>query len=80
MRQLHKMVKHIQTIRRPKQLNYHANPTSTDEQPNMVVVHVGSNNINKFNYSKYDVEDHTHIIIDTGKNVSHMVSTILQYR
>ena len=40
-----------------KQLNYYANPTLVDEQPNTVIVHIGSNDITKFNYSKVDVED-----------------------
>ena len=38
-----------------KQLNNYENPTLVDEQPNKVIVHIGSNNINKFNYSKFDV-------------------------
>ena len=31
-----------------KQLNYYANPTLVDEEPNTVIVHVSLNNINKF--------------------------------
>ena len=31
-----------------KQLNYYANPTLVDEQPNTVIVHFDSNSINKF--------------------------------
>ena len=59
-----------------KQLNYYANPTLVDKQPNMVIVHIGSNDITKFNYSKVDVEDLAQRIIDVGK----MVSVILRYR
>ena len=50
-----------------KQLNYYANPTLVDEQPNTVIVHIGSNDITKFNYSKVDVEDLAQRIIDVGK-------------
>ena len=63
-----------------KQLNYYANPTLVDEQPNTVIVHIGSNDITKFNYSKVDVEDLAQRIIDVGKNASLMVSIILPYR
>ena len=38
-----------------KQLNDYENPTLVDEQPNKVIVHIGSNDINKFNYSKFDI-------------------------
>ena len=50
-----------------KQLNYYANPTLVDEQPNTAIVHIGSNDIDKFNYSKVDVEDLAQRIIDIGK-------------
>ena len=63
-----------------KQLNYYANLTLLDKQPNTVIVHIASDNINNFNYSKVDVEDLAQRIIDVGKNVSHMVSMILWYR
>ena len=63
-----------------KQLNYDANSTLVDEQPNTVIGHIGSNDINKFDYSKADVEDLAQRIIDVGKNASHMVSIILRYR
>ena len=56
-----------------KQLNYYENSTLVDEQPNMVIVHIDSNDINKFNYSKLDVEDLAQRIIDIGKNASLMV-------
>ena len=60
-----------------KQLNYYANRTLVDEQPNTVVVHIGSNDINKFNYSKVDVEDLGERIIDIGKKYkSYCVSNI----
>ena len=63
-----------------KQLNYYANPTLVDEQPNTVIVHIGLNDINKFNYSKVDVGDLAQRITDIGKkNASHMVSIILRY-
>ena len=39
-----------------KQLNYYANPTLVDEQPNTVIFHIGSNDITQFNYSKVDVK------------------------
>ena len=42
-----------------KQLNYYANPALVDEQPNTVIVHIGSNDINKFNYSKVDSKEKT---------------------
>ena len=47
-----------------KQLNYYANPTLVDDT---VIVHIGSNDITKFNYSKVDVEDLAQRIIDVGK-------------
>ena len=50
-----------------KQLNYYLNPILVDEQPNTVIVHIGSRDINRFNYSKADVEDLIQRIIDTGK-------------
>ena len=50
-----------------KQLNYYANPTLVDEQPSMAILHIGSNDINKFNYGKVDVEDLAQRIIDIGK-------------
>ena len=50
-----------------KQLNYYANPPLGDEQPNTVIVHIGSNDITKFNYNKVDVEDLAQRIIDVGK-------------
>ena len=49
------------------QLNYYANPTLVDDQPNTVIVHVGSNDINKFNHNKVDVDDLAQRIIDIGK-------------
>ena len=52
-----------------KQLNYYANPTLVDEQPNTVTVHIGSKDITKFNYSKVDVEDLAQRIIDFGKKM-----------
>ena len=52
-----------------KQLNYYANPPLGDEQPNTVIVHIGSNDITKFNYSKVDVEDLAQRIIDVGKKM-----------
>ena len=62
-----------------KQLNYYANRTLVDEQPNTVIVHIGSNDITTFNYSKVDVKGLAQRIIDVGKNASHMVSVILPY-
>ena len=50
-----------------KQQNYNTNPTLVDEQPNTVIVHIGPNDITKFNYSKVDVEDLAQRIIDVGK-------------
>ena len=52
-----------------KQLNYYANPTLVDEQPDTVIVHIGSNNINKFNHNKVDVEFLAQRIIDNGKKM-----------
>ena len=50
-----------------KQQNYNTNPTLVDEQPNTVIVHIGPNDITKFNYSKVEVEDLAQRIIDVGK-------------
>ena len=50
-----------------KQLDYYANLILFDEQPNTVIVHITSDNINNFNYSKVDVEDVAQRIIDAGK-------------
>ena len=50
-----------------KQLNYYASPTLVNEQPNTVIVHIGPTDINKFNYSKVDVEDLAQKIINVGK-------------
>ena len=48
-------------------LNYYANPSLVDEQPNTVIAHIYSNDINKFNHSKVDVTDLAQGIIDIGK-------------
>ena len=58
-----------------KKLNYYVNPTLIDEQPTTVIVRIASNDINKFNHSKGDVED----LVRSCKNVSQMVSIILRY-
>ena len=50
-----------------KQLNYYVNLTLVNEQPNTVIVHIDSNNITKFNYSKVSGEDLGQRIIDVGK-------------
>ena len=50
-----------------KQLNYYANPTIADDKPNTVIVHIGSSDITKLNYSKVDVEDLAQRIIDVEK-------------
>ena len=57
------------SVSNTNQLNYYANPTLVDEQPNTVIVHIGSNDITKFNYSKVDVEDLAQRIIDFGKKM-----------
>ena len=49
-----------------RQMSYYANPTLDDEQPNTVIVYVGSNDINKFSYSKVEVEYLAQRIIDIG--------------
>ena len=49
-----------------RQMSYCANPTLDDEQPNTVIVYVGSNDINKFSYSKVEVEYLAQRIIDIG--------------
>ena len=60
-----------------KQLNYCADPTLVDEQPNTAIVHIGSNDNTKFNYSKVDVEYLAKRIIDAGKKCkSHSVNNI----
>ena len=63
-----------------KQLNYYTNPALFDEQPNAVIVHVGSNNINKFTTAKLMLRVFHKEQLALGKNASHMVSIILQYR
>ena len=42
---------------RHDKVRYKAPFYTTDEQPNRVIVHIGSSDSNKFNYSKVDVED-----------------------
>ena len=60
-------VKHVVYFKCFSRLKYYANPTLVDEQPNAVIVHIGSNDMTKFNYSKVEVEDLAQRIIDVGK-------------
>ena len=47
-----------------KQLHFYSNSTLVNEPPNMVIVHIDSSNINKFNSSKVDIDNLTQRIID----------------
>ena len=40
-----------------KQLDHYVIPVSIDEKPQTVVMHIGSNDITKFNYHDVDVND-----------------------
>ena len=44
------------------QIDYYVVPVLVDEKPNNVVIHIGSNDIKKFNYSNVDVEELAHRI------------------
>ena len=46
------------------QLDYYVVPVLVDEKPSNVVIHVGSNNITKFNYNNVNAEELAHRIIN----------------
>ena len=69
------------------QLDYYVFPMLVDEKPDNVVIHIGSNDITKFNYiNNINVEELAHRIINIGLKcrsygVSHIaVSSILKRR
>ena len=66
------------------QLDYYVVPLLVDEKSNNVVIHIGSNDITKFNYNNVDAEELTHRNINIGlkcrsRGVSNIaVSSILK--
>ena len=48
------------------QLDYYVVPLLVDEKPNKVVIHIGSNDIVKFNYNSFSAEELAHRIINIG--------------
>ena len=48
------------------QLNYYVVPVLLDEKPNKVVIHIGSNDITKFNYNNVNAEELAQRIINFG--------------
>ena len=46
------------------QLDYYVVPLLVDEKPNNVVIHIGSNDITKFNYNNVNAEELAHRIIN----------------
>ena len=59
------------------QLDYYVVPLLVDEKPNNVVIHIGSNDITKFNYNNVNAEELAHRIINIGfKCRSYLVSNI----
>ena len=48
------------------QLDYYVVPLLVDEKPDNVVIHIGSNDITKFNYNNVNAEELTHRIINIG--------------
>ena len=49
-----------------KQLDYYVVPTLADENPDSVIIHIGSNDITKSNYNHINVEDLAKKIINIG--------------
>ena len=59
------------------QLDYYVVPLLVDEKPDNVVIHIGSNDITKFNYNNVNAEELAHRIINIGlKCRSYGVSNI----
>ena len=59
------------------QLDYYGVPQLVDEKSNNVVIHIGSNDITKFNYNNVNAEELAHRIINIGlKCRSYGVSNI----
>ena len=59
------------------QFDYYVVPLLVDENPDNVVIHIGPNDITKFNYNKVNAEDLAHRIINIGlKCRSYGVSNI----
>ena len=49
-----------------KQLDKYVVPTLTDESPDSVIIHIGSNDITKSNYDNVSVEDLAKKIVNIG--------------
>ena len=49
-----------------KQLNHYVIPVLVDEKPQTLIIHIGSNDITKFNYHDVDVNDLANIILQIG--------------
>ena len=59
------------------QLDYYVVPLLVDEKPDNVVIHIGSNDITKFNYNNVNAEELAHRIINIClKFTSYAVSNI----
>ena len=50
-----------------KQLNHHIISTLEDDKPDIVIVHVGSNDVNNYNYREVNPIEVAQRIIDIGK-------------
>ena len=48
-----------------KQLDYYVIPVLVDEKPQTIGIHIGSNDITKFNYHNVDVNDLANRILQT---------------
>ena len=48
------------------QLDYYVVPMLADEKSDNVVIHIGSNDITKFNYNNVNAEELAHRIINIG--------------
>ena len=60
------------------QLDYYVVPVLADEKPSNVVIHIGSNDITKFNYSNVNAEDLAHRVINIClKCRSYVVSNLV---
>ena len=61
------------------QLDYYVVPTSVDEKPESIILHIGSNDITKTNYDNVNAEDLGQGIVNIAKKCNSLVLTTLQF-
>ena len=58
-----------------KQLDYYVIPTLVNEKPEIIKLHIGSNDTTKTSYDNVNGEDLAQRIVNIGKNVDLLVLT-----